>query len=404
MAALQHIDRVRSITFTVSRSLLKKLSTISKPFLELEDLVLLSNDNSQLTLPNTFWWGHRLRTLHSTRIAFASLPQLLLPSQNLVTILLDETPSSGYFPPEEFANALCGMTQLQTLSLHFLSYPPRRKYFSLPPPSGDRIVLPVLTHFKYRGISKYLDILVARIDAPHLEDIDITFFNQPTLEASQLGLFISRTGSWRPPSRADIISSRGAISITFTPPEALSTRLGLRVSCEQLDWQLFSMSQICDHFSSLLFSIENLGVETTGPPSLQGDMDDEQWLRLIRAFSGAQDFRVASELATDISRALRLADEGHEIVLPALRNLHVLQPRSIDGLPWDSIQSFVTQRKLSGPPIQLYVQQQWLSEESIPVAQWRQQVGVLALVPALPDATTPPTEGDHPKQQIAYAS
>ena len=387
MAALEHADRVRSINFTVSSTLLKKISTISKPFSELEDLVLLSKDNSQLTLPSTFWWGHRLRTLRSTGIAFPSLPQLLFPSQNPVDIQLDEIPSVGYVSPEAFANALCGMTQLETLSLHFLSYPPRRKYLSLPPSSGDRVVLPVLTRFKYRGISKYLDILVARIDAPRLWYIDITFFNQPTLQASQLGSFISRIGSWRPPSQADIMSSQSAISITFNQSEALGTRLKLQVSCEQFDWQLFSMSQICDHFSSLLFSIENLGVETVGPPSLPDGMDDEQWLRVIRAFGGAKDFRVASELATDISRALRLADEGHEIVLPALRNLHVLHPLSTDGPQWDSVESFVTQRRLSSLPIQVYVQPLSSKTPSIPVAQWRQQVGVPPFAPALPDAT-----------------
>jgi hypothetical protein len=33
----------------------------------------------------------------------------------------------------------------------------------------------------------YLDSLVARMDAPHLGDIDITFFAQPTIDASHLG-------------------------------------------------------------------------------------------------------------------------------------------------------------------------------------------------------------------------
>jgi hypothetical protein len=354
MATLQHTDRVRSISFAVSNSLLQKLSTISKPFLELEDLVLISKDNSQFTLPSAFWWGHRLRTLHSTRVAFASLPQLLLPSQNLVDIQLDEIPSAGYSSPEAFANALCGMTQLQTLSLHFLSYPSRRNYLDFPPSLGDRIVLPVLTRFKYRGISKYLDSLVARIDAPRLEDIDITFFNQPTLDASQLGLFINRIESWRPSSRADILSSWDAISITFTQPEPLSTRLGLWVSCEHLDWQLVSISQICDHFSSFLFSIENLGIETAERSNVPDDMDDEQWLRLLRAFGGAKVFRVASELAVNILGALRLADEGHEIVLPALRDLDVNEPISMRGPLRDSIDSFVSQRQLSGHPVRIY--------------------------------------------------
>ncbi|KAH8994824.1 hypothetical protein EDB92DRAFT_228176 [Lactarius akahatsu] len=192
MAALEQSDRVCSIGLAVSNSLLKKLSTISEPFLELEELVLLSGSNVQLTLPSTFWWGHRLRTLRSTRIAIPSLPLLLSPSQDLVDLQLHEVPRVGYVSPEAFANALCGMTRLETLSLHFLSFPPRRNYFSLPPPPGDRVVLPALTCFKYRGISKFLDSLVARIDAPHLGNIDITFFNQPTLDASQLGLFVDR--------------------------------------------------------------------------------------------------------------------------------------------------------------------------------------------------------------------
>jgi hypothetical protein len=367
MAALEQSDRVSSITLAVTNSLLEKISAIKKPFSGLEELVLLSQDKAQLTLPSVFWWGHRLRILHSTGVALPSLPQLLLPSQNLVDLQLGEIPGVGYVSPEAFANALCGMTQLQALSLHFLSLPPRRNYVSL-----DRVVLPALTRFKYRGTSKYLDILVARIDASRLGDIDITFYSQPTFHALQLGLFVSRIELWRPPSRADILSSPGAISITLTQPEALSTRLELQVSCEQLDWKLFSISQICDHFSSFLFSVENLGIRTAGPSTVPDGMDEEQWLRVIRAFGGAKDLRVASELATDISRALRLADEGHKIVLPSLQNLHVLQPVSIGGPLWDSVESFVLQRQLSSLPIQIYVQQD-SGEESIPMAVWRKR-------------------------------
>jgi hypothetical protein len=151
MAALEKHVRVHSISLTISNTLLKRFSTIPGPFSELEELALLSQDNAQLTLPSAFWWGHRLRTLHSTRIAFPSLPQLLSPSQDLVDLQLHEIPGLGYFSPEAFADALCGMTQLRTLSLYFLSLPPRRHrdYLRLPPPPGDRVVLPALTCFKY---------------------------------------------------------------------------------------------------------------------------------------------------------------------------------------------------------------------------------------------------------------
>ncbi|KAI9451044.1 hypothetical protein BJY52DRAFT_1419288 [Lactarius psammicola] len=353
MAALEQSDRVYSINLTVTSSLLKRLSTISEPLSELEELVLLSQDNLQLTLPSTFWWGHRLRTLHSTRIAFPSLPQLLSPSQDLIDLQLHEIPSVGYFSPEAFANALCGMTQLETLSLHFLTLRPRRSYLGLPPPPGNRFFLPALTRFKYRGISKYLDNLVARIDAPRLGDVDIKFFSQPTLDASQLGLFINRIESWGSPLRAEILSSDGAISITFTRPGAL-TRLGLEISCKQLDWQLFSISQICDHFSSFLFNVEDLGIKTIGPSIVPDDVDDEQWLGLIRAFDGARDLRVSGQLAIDMLRALRPADEGHTIVLPALRNLYVQESVHNLGPLRDSMESFVTQRRLSSHPVRVY--------------------------------------------------
>ena len=353
MAALKHSDRACSISLTVSSSLLKKLSTISEPFSELEELVLLSKHDLQLTLPSAFWWGHRLRTLHSTRIAFPSLPQLLLPSQDLVDLQLNEIPAVGYFSPEAFANALCGMTQLETLSLHFLSLPPRRNYLSLPPPPGDRVVLPALTCFKYRGISKYLDSLVARIDAPRLEDIDITFFSQPTLDALQLGLFIDRIKMWRKSVRANILSSQSAISITLTQPEPLNTRLQLQISCRQLDWQLFSISHICDHFSSFLFGVEDLGITATGLSNVPDDMNGEQWLRLISAFGGTKNLRVAGDLAADVLRALcsLAADEGHESALPALRNLFVQVPTVMRGPTQDFLEQFLSQRQLSGHPV-----------------------------------------------------
>ncbi|KAH9066124.1 hypothetical protein EDB83DRAFT_2598454 [Lactarius deliciosus] len=204
IAALKQSGRVCSICLTVTSSLLGKLSAISEPFSELEDLVLLSQDNMQLTLQSTFRWGPRLRTLHSTRIAFPSFPQLLSPSHNLVDIQLHEIPSAGYFSPEAFANALSGITHLRSLSLHFLSLPPRRNYLSLPPLSGERVVLSALMFLKYRGTSKYLDNLVARIDAPHLGNIDITLFSQPTIDSSQLGRFIERTEMQTSLNQADV--------------------------------------------------------------------------------------------------------------------------------------------------------------------------------------------------------
>ena len=51
---LKQVDRVCSISLTVTNSLLEKLTAISEPPSEPEDLVLFPPDNSRLTLPRTF--------------------------------------------------------------------------------------------------------------------------------------------------------------------------------------------------------------------------------------------------------------------------------------------------------------------------------------------------------------
>jgi len=354
VAALKLSDRVSSISLTATGPLVAKFSAFEEPFSELEELVLLSHENVQLTLPSTFRWGPHLSILQSTRIAFPSLPQLLLPSHCLTELQLDEIPSAGYFSPEAFADALSGMTQLRTISLHFLSLPPRRNFCSLPLQSGERDILPDLTCLKYRGTSKYLDCLIARIDAPSLQDVCITFFNQPTLDASQLGRFIKWIEMQNSSIRADVVTSERAISISFTWSGGPISWFQLEVSCEQLDWQLFSMAQICQQFVPFPLRIKDLSIVTTRLPREQIDMDSYQWLELIRTFGGVKDFRIVREFTTDIMHSLCPSCERHTIVLPALRNLHLHKPTSRHREFRDSVELFVTQRRLSSRPLEVY--------------------------------------------------
>ena len=354
IAALKEFDRVSSIHLTVTKSLLQKISAISEPLSELEDLSLLSFDVVQPTLPSTFRWGALLRTLHSTGIAFPSFPQLILPSQGLVDLQLHKIPSSGYFPPEAFADALSGMTHLRTLSLHFISFPPRRNFLLLPPQSGERIVLPALTCLKYRGTSKYLDSFVARIDAPHLGEIDITFFCQPTMDAFQLRRFIQRIEMQTSLSQAKVETSTHAISISFTDSGA-STPLRLQISCKQLDWQLSCMTQICDRISPILFHVGDLGINITQLSDGQDNPGVEPWLDLFRSFKfgSAKRFWVAGELMTDILCVLGPASEGNTHMLPSLCQIRVQKPMMMDGPSWDSVQSFITKRSTPGRPVEV---------------------------------------------------
>ena len=351
--ALKQSDRVKSISLTLTNLLLGKLSTISEPFSELEELVLISQNSLQLTLPSAFQWGSRICTLHVTRIAIPSLPPLLSSSTDLVDLQLHEIPTAGYFSPQVLANVLSGASHLRSLSLHFLSFPPRRNYVNLPPPGGHHIILPVLTCIKYRGISKYLDDFVARIDTPHLRDIDITFFSQPTMDALQLGQFIERTELQTTLTEAKMKISAHAISISFRN-STISTRLRLQISCRQLDWQLSSMSQVCDQLSPFLSRVNHLSFNSSNFSSEHVDVGGEQWLQLVRSFGRTVTLSIAGELATDLLCALRLPEGGHtpdEGVLTALRTLRIRKSMPLDWPFWDAARSLISSRGLSFHPM-----------------------------------------------------
>ena len=258
-AALKQCERVHAIVLTVIGSLLEKFCTIEELFPYLEELVLLrvSQDSTQLTLPSTFRWGPRLHRLHSTRIAFPALPRLLSSSRDLVYLELNEIPSIGYLSHKAFANALSGMSQLQSLSLHFLSPTSRPSHIGISPPPAERVVLPALTRLKFRGTSEYLNSLVTRTRTSRLLDIEVRLFNQLIFHLPQLARFVDQIMQ-RLSRRADIQSSSRAISITFSQPE-VHERSALQIYCEQLDWQLSSMAQICGQLSSSSFFCEGRG-------------------------------------------------------------------------------------------------------------------------------------------------
>jgi hypothetical protein len=68
---------------------------------------------------------------------------------------------------------------------------------------------------------------VARIDAPRLGGIDITFFGQPTMDSSQLGRFMERIETLTPLRQAEIEFSKLSILISFVPPGAHDTDFAL---------------------------------------------------------------------------------------------------------------------------------------------------------------------------------
>ncbi|KAN0142033.1 hypothetical protein V8E53_000495 [Lactarius tabidus] len=202
-----------------------------------------------------------------------------------------------------------------------------------------------------------MDSFVARIDAPRLGDIDITFFCQPTMDASQLGRFVERIETQTPFSQAEVRISELFISVSFTRPWAgrRAIRLDLRIACEQSDWQLSSIAQICDQLSPFTFRVEDLRIFKMQLSNAQGiDMDPQQWLKLILSFGGVKHFYVDGKFVKNIFCALDLASEGHATVPPPLLTLYNYEPGITNYGSKAAIRSFTIARTPSSRTVQRY--------------------------------------------------
>ncbi|KAH9056265.1 hypothetical protein EDB87DRAFT_1638211 [Lactarius vividus] len=324
VAALEHPDRVNSIHLTATTLLLEEisLSTIEKRVSELRcakegmDAETKTLAELQLTLPSTF------------------------------------RPNIEYPSPVAFAGVLYGMTQLRSLSLYLRSPISRHEITDTSPLSVDRVVLPALTHFTFRGSSDFLDRFVTIIDSPLLVDIEITF-EQPVFQVSTPNLreFVNRTEVQKSYSRADIISSERAVSISFTQPG-----VPMRLKFEVFSFRNIFISQICDQFLTFLVTVEDLHLDV-----MQTTWDYETLLRIIHRFKGAKWFRVACGHSTDIVRILELLYQRNN-VLPALYKLCIREPEPHYAPLREAVASFVQSRWLSGHLIGVEYERPWTDE------------------------------------------
>ena len=347
MAALNQPDRVHSISLTITSSLLGKLSAIKRPFSKLEHLILLSLDDVQLTLPNTFRWGQCLRRLHSTRIVIPAFVRSYYSS--IMDLQLHEVPNPWHLSRNAFLDALSRMAQLRSLSLYFL---PTSDHVTVSLTSRNRVVFTALTRFKYRGFVRDFEDLVARIDTPRLEDIEVTFSNKYTLYCSVLTRFINRIEMSKSYRQARLLFSESAISVSLTQPEA-RTRIKFQLFCEPFPLQLSSMTRIVNQFSALLLDVQDLLVAVT-PQSRQEDISyTGRWLTLLHLFEGVKWLYLVGNLSIEIVRILQL----YNAVLPALRGIYIPQPGPRHVPLREALVSFMTSRRLSGHPIAVEYEQ-----------------------------------------------
>lgn len=183
-----------------------------------------------------------------------------------------------------------------------------------------RSALPVLTYFWFKGVSEYLEDFVARIDAPLLDILSITF-NQIDFENPQLIRFINRTRRLKTLETARVTFADRTIKIELSQT-AVYRSLNVGISCRELDWQLSSPEQVCT--PSFLSAVENLYICGNQPslPDRQDDFENAQWLGILHPFTAAKNLHLSEQFVPRIALALEELDGGRMTeILPILRNI-----------------------------------------------------------------------------------
>ena len=361
-SAMVHHNRVYEIYLVeLKSSALQRLaSAMQVQFLALINLRLHSDGSRPApVLPNGFLGGSapNLQSLELYHIPFPALPKLLLSATDLVHLTLSGIPHSGYFSPEAMVTGLTVLINLETFTITFespLSRPDRETEATQPPPLPTLTVLPALTRFVFNGASEYLEHLVARIDAPSLDSIWITFFHQLIFTIPQLTQFMRRTPKFQTLNEAHVDFDDSGVQVASLPlSRALDEKSRLRISCKKLDWQLSSLAQVFTSFYPSIDMVGHLYIYRPRnlPSQWQDDIENGQWLEIFGAFTAVTDLYVCKEFAQCITPALQeLVGERVMDVLPALESLFLekLQP---SGPVQEAIGQFVAARRLLGHPV-----------------------------------------------------
>jgi hypothetical protein len=395
--ALQHLSRANEIMLSAPQSTLAEMTAAMLEAAPRLEHLTLHSQSAEFVLPKSFLDGNapQLRHLILTGISLATLHPLLPSATDLVSLVLERVPSSAYFSPESLIAHIRSMPHLQTLSIGFLSALPRPdlgsvRFLRSGQTSQARIELPALTQLVYRGVSAYLESLLARVRTPLLQDIDVTLFNQLTLRLPRTCTFISDLELFRPTSARIDFAQTSAHILLFTTSAALqpseplsqSPDMSLSVSCNRLDFQVSAMAQICSSLSGNIGSGAGahllLPVEELMLGFHQGELSEEWrgeevidpslWRALLAPFRQTRMLRVHVALAADLERALRppqphstdgpafIGEEvglEQELLLPELRTIVLLHGDDEGMLAGasEALSAFVDERNRAGHPV-----------------------------------------------------
>ena len=314
IAALEQSHRVCEVILVglAGWQLEEVLEPMQVPFPELKELQLHSNGETLPVIPDSFLEGYappRLRLFKLSGIPFPGLPKILFSATHLVQLTLVKIPHSGYISPEEMVALLSVLLNLRFLSLEFRSPQsrPGREGRSLPP--TKRSILPALYDFYFKGVTEYLEELMTFIDAPQLDNMSITFFNQIDFNCPRLAQFTNRTPalSVRDRARVKFGDNTASVKLRYRTSRSSLYNLLIGISRREPDWQLSSIEQVCNFSLHSLSMVEDLYIEHEFSKLVWKNeaIENTLWLRLFLPFTGVKNLYLFKEFAPGIAAALK---------------------------------------------------------------------------------------------------
>jgi len=353
LLALQHRDRVRRIGLGMPAPNLPKLiEAIDGNFPALERLFICprTKDDTSPVIPPTFQAPH----LGMLLLCHACLPlgsPLLRTTVGLTFLVLMDVPLSAYFEPSYLVAQLSSMPHLEKLSIGFKSPIPARHVERQPLHTliEPHVTLPLRTLY-FRGVSAYLEQLLALINSPLLEMLQIHLFNQLSLTVPYLFQFINRIERFRFSFSRLVFHGELVALIADCREGDLAEPFHVAIDCRHADWQVSAAAQLFNSLAPILSTTEGLALRCQHGLLSQWHekIDRTQWRNLLKPFSGVKVLYVAEGLIGKLSQSLQLEDGEQPLELfPELKELVYYKKDDVS----DAYTSFAHARQIAGHPV-----------------------------------------------------
>jgi hypothetical protein len=356
LLALEHRDHLHHIALRVPAPNLDKfLPTMDEPFPSLECLYIHSEtkEETRLTLPVTF----QAPTLRRLSLFYTALPlasPLLTSTGGLVELRLASVPRSAYFPPAYLLARLSLMPQLEWLMIAFHSPLPNRDVVSqlLDIPITTHVTLLNLHTFAFRGVTAYLEGLLARISTPALSVLHVYFFHQLTFTIPRL-LQSIQTSENLIFDAFELIFGSNSVGLITDPHRKRSKRpLYWQIKCSHFDWQVASAIQILATLSPVISLVKKLEISRKKHPrssEWHNQVDRIQWRELLRPFSNVKVLHLGDGFVGLGGLSDSLLSGNGEMSMEILPELEELSYSDSDI--GDAFTPFINERKAAGHPV-----------------------------------------------------